>query len=74
MLSGGQRRRRNYAGIVPEHDLIVADEPTGNLDEATSGEITSSYSKKSLMSSKKCIILVTHEQEVAKSLAMSCTN
>jgi putative ABC transport system ATP-binding protein len=48
-----------------EHDLIVADEPTGNLDEATSGEIVKLF-QEIAHEQQKCIILVTHEQEVAK--------
>ncbi len=48
-----------------EHELIVADEPTGNLDETTSKEIVKLF-QEIAHEQKKCIILVTHEQEVAK--------
>lgn len=64
-LSGGQQQR---VAIVRAtccgHDLIVADEPTGNLDEKTSGEIVALFQKMA-HKEKKCVIIVTHEQEVA---------
>jgi putative ABC transport system ATP-binding protein len=66
MLSGGQQQRVAITrALCCEHDLIVADEPTGNLDEATSGEIVKLF-QEIAHEQQKCIILVTHEQEVAK--------
>lgn len=47
-----------------DHGLIVADEPTGNLDENTSKDIVALF-QKIAHEQNKCIILVTHEQEVA---------
>ncbi|MGL9730614.1 ABC transporter ATP-binding protein [Enterococcus sp. DIV0756] len=66
MLSGGQQQRVAITrALCCEHDLIVADEPTGNLDEATSGDIVKLF-QEIAHEQQKCIILVTHEQEVAK--------
>lgn len=65
-LSGGQQQRVAIVrALCCEHELIVADEPTGNLDEGTSKEIVDLF-KEIAHEQKKCIILVTHEQEVAK--------
>ena len=70
-LSGGQQQRVAIVrAICCEHGwLIVADEPTGNLDETTSKDIVQLF-QEIAHEQKKCIILVTHEQEVAKSLVM----
>lgn len=66
LLSGGQQQRVAITrALCCEHDLIVADEPTGNLDEATSGEIVKLF-QEIAHEQQKCIILVTHEQEVTK--------
>lgn len=66
LLSGGQQQRVAITrALCCEHDLIVADEPTGNLDETTSGEIVKLF-QEIAHQQKKCIILVTHEKEVAK--------
>ena len=66
LLSGGQQQRVAITrALCCEHDLIVADEPTGNLDETTSGEIVKLF-QEIAHEQQKCIILVTHEQEVAK--------
>ncbi|WP_291293429.1 ABC transporter ATP-binding protein [Enterococcus sp.] len=65
-LSGGQQQRVAIVrAICCEHELIVADEPTGNLDETTSKDIVQLF-QEIAHEQKKCIILVTHEQEVAK--------
>lgn len=66
LLSGGQQQRVAITrALCCEHELIVADEPTGNLDEATSQEIVRLF-QEIAHEQQKCIILVTHEQEVAK--------
>lgn len=63
-LSGGQQQRvaiaRCLAGDVP---IIVADEPTGNLDEKTEAKILSIF--KDIAKSGKIVIVVTHSQKVA---------
>lgn len=65
-LSGGQQQRvaiaRALAGDVP---VILADEPTGNLDEDTAAGITSIL-KAAAHRSHKCVIVVTHANDLAK--------
>lgn len=64
-LSGGQQQRVAIVrALCCDHELIVADEPTGNLDEKTSKEIVQLFQKVA-HEQQKCIIIVTHEQEVA---------
>lgn len=64
-LSGGEKQRVAIArAISTEVDIIVADEPTGNLDNETAKEIVSIF-KEIAKESNKCIIIVTHSQEVA---------
>ena len=64
-LSGGQQQRVAIArALVSEAPIILADEPTGNLDEQTAGEIIDVL--KSLAKERnKCVIVVTHSKEVA---------
>lgn len=65
-LSGGQQQRVAIVrALCCDHELIVADEPTVNLDEKTSKDIVQLFQKVA-HDQKKCIIIVTHEQEVAK--------
>ncbi len=65
-LSGGQQQRvaiaRTLASGAP---IILADEPTGNLDEDTAAEITGIL-KESAHQLDKCVIVVTHSNELAK--------
>ena len=64
-LSGGQQQRVAIVrAVCCGHDLIFADEPTGNLDEQTSQEIIALFQQLA-HEQEKCIILVTHEKEVA---------
>ncbi|HEY0221675.1 ABC transporter ATP-binding protein [Lactovum miscens] len=66
-LSGGQQQRVAIArALVLNHEVIIADEPTGNLDEETTSQIVALF-KKIAHEDNKIVIIVTHENEVAKS-------
>tara|TARA_B100001057_G_scaffold172120_1_gene172887 strand:- start:1742 stop:2428 length:687 start_codon:yes stop_codon:yes gene_type:complete len=63
-LSGGEQQRVAIArALISETNLILADEPTGNLDYKTSNEIFSYFLK--LKKLKKTIIFATHNRELA---------
>ncbi len=65
-LSGGQQQRVAIArALASDTGIILADEPTGNLDEETSAEITEIL-KECAHRMNKCVIIVTHSNELAK--------
>lgn len=64
MLSGGERQRVGIArAIVKNPDVIIADEPTGNLDSENTLEIMNLIKA---ISKEKLVILVTHERNIAE--------
>ena len=65
-LSGGQQQRVAIArALASEAPIILADEPTGNLDENTAQEITQIL-KVSAHEQGKCVVVVTHSNELAR--------
>jgi putative ABC transport system ATP-binding protein len=63
-LSGGQQQRVAIArAIVTEPDLVLADEPTGNLDSSSSADVLELFHE--MHRAGRTIILITHDSEVA---------
>lgn len=69
-LSGGQQQRVAIArALASDAPIILADEPTGNLDPDTADEITAVL-KESAHTFGKCVVVVTHSGELAKQADM----
>jgi ABC-type lipoprotein export system ATPase subunit len=65
-LSGGEQQRAAIArALMNDPDLILADEPTGNLDSATGSEILDIFRELHDSESKRTIVMVTHDANVA---------
>ena len=65
-LSGGQQQRVAIGrALVSDAPVILADEPTGNLDEDTASDIIDIL-RAAAHDEKKCVIVVTHSKQVAK--------
>jgi len=69
-LSGGQQQRSAIArALANDPSIVVADEPTGNLDSTTANDIFNIFNE--LVQSGKTIIIVTHDQDIANKCSRS---
>jgi len=63
-LSGGEQQRVGIARALSHNpDILIADEPTGNLDTCTENEILSIFTALA-KSENRCVIIVTHSQKI----------
>ena len=66
-LSGGERQRCAIArSLMNDPELILADEPTGNLDEATGSEILELFGKLRAANHDMTILMITHNPDIAR--------
>jgi putative ABC transport system ATP-binding protein len=71
-LSGGQQQRAAIArALANDPPLVVADEPTGNLDSRTAEEVMEFFAH--LVTAGKTVVMVTHERDLARYFARSIT-
>jgi putative ABC transport system ATP-binding protein len=71
-LSGGQQQRAAIArALANDPPLIMADEPTGNLDSRTAAEIMAFFAQ--LVHAGKTVVMVTHERDLQRYFARSIT-
>ena len=71
-LSGGQQQRVSIArALLTKPEIILADEPTGNLDEDNTAEIMGIL-KECAHEMQKCVIVVTHSNDLAKQADVIC--
>ena len=65
MVSGGQQQRAAIArALANDPQLLVGDEPTGNLDSRTAGEVFDLFYQ--LVDQGKTMLMVTHDKELAR--------
>lgn len=65
-LSGGQQQRVAVArALISDASILIADEPTGNLDEGNTNAITNLLVHHAHLLEDKCVIIVTHSMDVA---------
>lgn len=71
-LSGGQQQRAAIArALANDPALVVADEPTGNLDSQTGEQVMAFFAR--LVNAGKTVVMVTHERDLARYFARSIT-
>ena len=71
-LSGGQQQRAAIArALANDPALIVADEPTGNLDSRTAEEVMTFFAR--LVEAGKTVVMVTHERDLGRYFARAIT-
>jgi putative ABC transport system ATP-binding protein len=71
-LSGGQQQRAAIARALANNPpILVADEPTGNLDSQTSDDVMRSFAE--LAKEGKTVVMVTHERDLSKYFTRSIT-